>query len=143
MVLRVLPLRGSPAPVGYIYDATTDADGGLLAAALAFFSHHGHQVFYNPCPDLDEYRRAMSVSLPIIPVDHLPDHILLSGLELMEALFTPSPTNSFGTAFMAAYLESPPCPHSVPLGGSTAPPGISGDRLVAPGAFPLAACYCQ
>jgi hypothetical protein len=132
----VLPLRGSPAPVGYIYDATTDADRGLLAAALAFFSHHGHQVFYNPCLDLDEYRRAMSVSLPIIPVDHLPDHILFSGLELMEALFTPSPTNSFGTVFMAAYLESPPSLCSVPLGGSAAPPGVSGDRLVAPGGVP-------
>ncbi len=56
VVLRVLPLRGSPAPVGYIYDATPDADGGLLAAALAFFSHRGHQVFYDPCPDLAAYR---------------------------------------------------------------------------------------
>ena len=37
VVLRVLPLRGSPAPIGCIYDATPDADGGLLAAALAFF----------------------------------------------------------------------------------------------------------
>ncbi len=143
MVLRVLPLRGSPAPVGYIHDATSDADGGILAAASAFFSHHGHQVFYNPCPDLDEYSRAMSMSLPIIPVDCLPDHILLSGLELMKALFTPLPTSSFGTTFMAAYLESPPSPRSVPLGGLAAPPGVSGDRLVAPGAFLLAACYRQ
>jgi hypothetical protein len=85
----------------------------------------------------------MSVSLPIISVDRLSDHTLLSGLELMEVLFTPLPTNSFGTTFMAVYLESPPSPRSVPLGGSAAPPGISGDRLVAPGAFPLAACYCR
>jgi hypothetical protein len=132
VVLQFLPLRGSPAPIGYIYDATPDADGVLLAAALAFFSHHGHQVFHNPCPDLDKYPRAMSVSLPIIPVNCLPDHILLLGLELIETLFTPSPTNSFGTAFMAAYLESPPSPCSVPLGGLVAPLGVSGDRLVAP-----------
>ncbi len=136
MVLQALPLRGSPALIGYIYDATPDADGGLLAAALVFFSHHGHQVFHDPCPDLDEYCQAMSVSLPIIPVDCLPDHILLSGLELMEALFTPLPTNSFGTAFMAAYLESPPSPRSVTLGGSVAPLGVSGDCLVAPGGIP-------
>jgi hypothetical protein len=128
VVLQVLPLRGSPAPIGYIYDATPDADGCLLAAALAFFSHHGHQVFHNPCPDLDKYLWAMSVSSPIIPVNRLPDHILLSGLELMEGLFAPSPTNSFGTAFMAAYHVSPPSPRSVPLGGSAAPPGVSGGR---------------
>ncbi len=133
VVLRVLPLRGSPAPIRYIYDATPDAEGGLLAAALAFFSHHGHQVFLDPCPDLDAYCWVMNVSLPIIPVDHLPDHILSSGLELMEGLFAPSPTYSFGTAFMAAYLASPPSPCSVPLGGSAAPPGISGGCSVAPG----------
>ncbi len=133
MVFWVLPLCGSPAPIGYIYNATPDADGGLLAAALAFSSHHGHQVFHDPCPDLDKYCWAMSVSSPIIPVDRLPDHILLSGLELIEALFTPLPTNSFGTVFMAAYLKSPPSLCSVPLGGLTAPPGVSGDRSVAPG----------
>jgi hypothetical protein len=136
VVLWVLPLRGFPAPVGYIYDATPDAEGGLLAAALAFFSHHGHQVFHDPCLDLDEYCWAMSVLLPIIPVDRLQDHILLSGLELIKALFTPSPTNSFGTAFMAAYLESPPSPRSVPVGGLAAPPGVSGDCSVAPGGVP-------
>ncbi len=38
VVLRVLSLQGSSAPVGFIYDATFDPmDGGLLAAALAFF----------------------------------------------------------------------------------------------------------
>ncbi len=101
--------------------------------ALAFFSHQGHQVFHDPCPDLEEYLRAMSVSLLIIPVDRLPDHILSSGLELMEGLFTPLPTNSFGTAFMAVYLVPPPSPRSVPLGGLAAPPVISGGRSVAPG----------
>ena len=40
VVLRVLPLQGSSAPVGFIYDATPDPiDGGLLAAASSFFSH--------------------------------------------------------------------------------------------------------
>jgi hypothetical protein len=39
MVLRVLPLWGSSTLVGFIYDTTPDPDGGLLAAALAFFSH--------------------------------------------------------------------------------------------------------
>jgi hypothetical protein len=136
VVLQVLPLRGSPPPIGYIYNATPDADGGLLATASAFFSHHGHQVFHDPCPDLDEYRWAMSVSLLIIPVNRLLDHILSSGLELMEGLFTPLPTNSFGTTFMAEYLKSPPSLRSVPLGGSEAPPGVSGDCLVAPGGVP-------
>ncbi len=91
-----------------------------------------HQVFHDPCPDLVEYCWAMSVLLPIIPVDPLLDHILSSGLELMEALFT----NSFGTAFMAAYLKSPPSPCSVPLGGLAAPPGVSGDCSVVPGGIP-------
>jgi hypothetical protein len=37
---------------------------------------------------------------------------------------------------MAVYLESPPSPCSVPLGGLTAPPGVSGDRSVAPKGVP-------
>ena len=74
----------------------------------------------------------MSVLLPIIPIDRLPDHILWSGLELMEALFT----NFFGTVFMAAYLETPPSLQSVPLGGLLAPQGVSGDRLVVPRGVP-------
>jgi hypothetical protein len=85
MVLRVLPLRGSSAPVGFIYDATPDPDGGLLAAALAFFSHQAHQVFHDPCPDLAEYHRAMGMSaLTVVSVGRLPDHLLSSGLELMS-----------------------------------------------------------
>ena len=107
VVLRVLPLRGSPAPIGYIYDATPDADEGLLAAASAFFSHQGHQVFHDPCPNLADYRRSQGVVLSVVPVDRLLDHILSSGLELLDGLFAPSPTDS-GTAFMAAYLTSPP-----------------------------------
>jgi hypothetical protein len=114
VVLWVLPLCGSLAPVGYIYDATPDADGGLLAAASVFFSHHGHQVFHDPCPDLAAYHRTWGVVsvLSIIPVDRLPDHILSSGLELLEGLLAPSPTDS-GTAFLAAYLASPPSATSV------------------------------
>ena len=107
VVLRVLPLRGSPAPIGYVYDATPDADGGLLAAASVFFSHQGHQVFHDPCPDLAAYRRSRGVVSSVVPVDCLPDHILSSGLELLDGLFAPLPTNS-GTAFMGAYLASPP-----------------------------------
>jgi hypothetical protein len=42
-----------------------------------------------------------------IAIDHLPDHILLSGLELMEGLFSPFPTDSLGTVFSAAHLTSP------------------------------------
>jgi hypothetical protein len=110
VVLRVMPFCSSPTPIGYTYDATPDADGGYLAAASAFFSHQGHQVFTNHCPNLDSYHQAMGVSTTIISVNKLPDHILSSSLELMEGLFAPSPTNSLGTTFMAAYLDSPPSP---------------------------------
>ena len=43
----------------------------------------------------------------VVPVHRLPDHILSLGLELLDGLFAPSPTAS-GTAFMTAYLASPP-----------------------------------
>ena len=36
VVLQVLPLCGSPALIGYIFDATPDAAGSLLAAVLPF-----------------------------------------------------------------------------------------------------------
>ena len=146
-VLWVLPLHGSPAPVGYIYDATPDAEGGLLAAASAFFPHQGHQVFHDPCPDLDAYRRTWGVILSIIPVDCLPGHILSSGLKLLEGLLAPSPTDS-GTAFLTAYLASPPLttsgsnlpyiPRPAPsamissLGGTACVPGGSALRAPAP-----------
>ncbi len=68
MVLQVLPLQGSSASIGYIYDATPDPEGGLLAAALAFFSHRSHQVFHDPCPDLAEYCQAMGVLLQSSPL---------------------------------------------------------------------------
>jgi hypothetical protein len=107
VVLWVLPLRGSPAPIGYIYDATPDADGGLLATVSAFFSFQGHQVFHNPCPDLAAYRQSQVVVSLVVSIDRLPDHILSSELELLDGLFAPLPTDS-GTAFMLAYLASPP-----------------------------------
>jgi hypothetical protein len=107
MVLWVLPLWGSSTPVGFIYDATPDPDRGLLATALAFFSHQGHQVFHDPCPDLAEYCRAMGVlASAVVSINHLPNHLLLSGLELMLGLRAPSLTNAkfMSTMFKAAYL---------------------------------------
>ena len=126
MILRVLPLRGSSAPVGFIYDATPDpVDGGLLAAASAFFSHQGHQVFHDQCPDLDEYCRASGVSLAsVVPVDRLPDYLLSSGLEIMAVLRSPSPTDTTvgGMAFMAGYLSS--LASGPPLVGASAGPSV-------------------
>ena len=45
----------------------------------------------------------------VIPVDHLPDYLLQSGLEIMAGLDVSSPTdaNLVGMAFMAAYLSPP------------------------------------
>jgi hypothetical protein len=111
MVLRVLPLWGSSPPVGYIYDATPDPDQGLLAAALTFFSHQGHHVFHDPCPNLAEYCRTMGMSLlAVISINRLPNHLLLPVLELMADLCAPSPTDTkfMGTMFMAAYLSPTP-----------------------------------
>ncbi len=108
VVLRILPLPGSLTPIGYIYDPdpARDGDGGLLAPASAFFTHQGHQVFHDPCPDLAAYRKDRRVTATIIDVDPLPDHILSAGLDLLK---TPSPsdTDTLGTSFMAAYLLMP------------------------------------
>jgi hypothetical protein len=55
VVLRVTPKAGSSAPIGYIYDPDPSRDGwegGLLAASAAFFTHQGHEVFRDLCPDL-------------------------------------------------------------------------------------------
>ncbi len=130
VVLRVLPLRGSPAPIGYIYDASPEADGGLLAAASAFFSHQGHEVFHDPCPDLAAYCWSRGVVLSVVPVDRMPDHILSSELELLDGLFAPSPTAS-GTAFMAAYLASPPsATPQLPSGSHSVASGLGSTRGV-------------
>ncbi len=131
VVLRVLPPRGSPALIGYIYDATPDADGGLLVAASAFFSFQGHQVFHDPCPDLAAYRCTRGVASSVVPVDRLPDHILSSGSELLDGLFAPSPTD-LGTAFMSACLAPPPlAPPQPPLGDRSVASGLGSGRGIA------------
>ena len=109
IVLRVLPLQQSSAPVGFIYDASPDpVDGGLVAAASAFFSHQGHKVFHDPCPDLEAYCRSMGVPpSTVVNIDRLPDYLLTSGLEILASWAAPLLTNAAlaGTAFMATYLS--------------------------------------
>ena len=94
VALRVLPLCDSPTPIGYIYDAAPDPTGGLLTAALVFFSHQGHQVVHNPCPDISAYRSALGRGATVIPVDNLSNHFLSSGLDLLDGLFSPSPVDT-------------------------------------------------
>jgi hypothetical protein len=119
-----MPLCGSSTPIGYIYGATPDPDGGLLTAASTFFSHQGHQVVHDPCPDLDWWD--LGGLATIIPIDHLPDHILSLSLELMEGLFAPSPVEDIlGTLFITAYLSSPP-PVDTSSGASLQGPRSSG-----------------
>ena len=134
VVLRVLPLRGSSAPVGFIYDATPDpVDGDLLATASAFFFHQGHQVFHDPCPDLAAYCRSMGVPpSTVVPVNCLPDYLRNSGLEILAGLAAPSltDTNFAGTAFMAAYLS--PSPSGPPLAGESEGASSVGSSLVGP-----------
>jgi len=121
VVLRIMPLLGSQAPIGYIYDPTParDGDGGLLAAASAFLAHQGHQVFLDPCPDLAAYRRAGGFAEPIINVDRLPDHVLSAGLDpsnLRPLLrrWTPLACPSWRRTFL--------CPHPLfPTGWSPFP----------------------
>ena len=124
VILRVLPLPGSPAPVGFIYDAAPDpVDGGLVAAASAFFSHQGHQVFHDPCPDLGRYCTSMGISpSSVLSVDRLPDYLLNSGLEILAGLTAPSPTAATleGTAFLSAYLS----PSSSGIGASSSGSGV-------------------
>ena len=109
VVLRIMPLLGSPAPIGYIYDPTParDGDGGLLAAASASFAHQGHQVFLDPCPDLTAYHRAGGFTEPIIYVDGLLDHVSNVGLDLLESSSPSSSVDALVKTFMAAYLLAP------------------------------------
>ncbi len=72
VVFWVMPLHGSPAPIGYIYDATPDPNGGLLVAASAFFFYQGHQVVNDPCPDLTAYRRDLGGLEPSSPLTASP-----------------------------------------------------------------------
>jgi hypothetical protein len=88
VVLRIMPKVGSSAPIGYIYDPNPLRDGGeggLLAAAAAFFTHQGHEVFRDSCPDLEAYRRAGRITSTIVDVDRLPDHILSARLDLLAS----------------------------------------------------------
>ena len=109
VVLRIMPLLGSQAPIGYIYDPTParHGDGGLLAAASAFFAHQGRHVFLDPCPDLVAYRWAEGFAEPIIDVDRLPGHVLSAGLDLLESSPASLVVDSLGMSFMAAYLLVP------------------------------------
>ena len=109
-VLRIMPKAGSSAPIGYIYDPDPSRDGGeggLLAAAAAFFTHQGHEVFRDSCPDLEAYRRAGRIMSTIVDVDRLPDHILSVGLDLLASSFA---GDTLGMSFMAEYLPVPPPP---------------------------------
>jgi hypothetical protein len=109
VVLRIMPLIGSQAPIGYIYNPTParDGDGGLLEAASDFFAHQGHQVFLDPCLDLAAYRRAGEFTEPIVKADRLPNHVLTAGLNLLESLSPSSAVDALGMSFMAAYLLAP------------------------------------
>ena len=96
-----------------------------------FFSNQGHQVFHDPCPDLAAYCRSRGPVSSVVPVDCLPDHILSSGLELLDGLFAPSPTDS-GTAFMTAYLDPPPsAPPHLPSGDRSEASGLGSSRGIA------------
>jgi hypothetical protein len=113
VVLRIMPKVGSSAPIRYIYDPDPSRDGGaggLLAAAAAFFTHQGHEVFRDPCPDLAAYRRAGRITSTIVDVDRLPDHILSAGLDLLDSFPPSSEGDTLGMSFMAEYLPVPPPP---------------------------------
>ena len=112
VVLRIMPKVGSSAPIGYIYDPDPSLDGGeggLLAAAAAFFTQ-GHEVFWDPCPDLAAYRWAGRITSTIVDVDRLPDRILSAGLDLLDSFPPSSAGDSLGMSFMAEYLPVPPPP---------------------------------
>jgi hypothetical protein len=110
VVLRIMPKPGPAAPIGYIYDPdpARKGDGGLLAAAAAFFAHQGHKVFHDPCLDLAAYCQAWGVTSTIVDVDRLPDHVLAAGLDLLDSLPPPSEGDIHGMSFMAEYLPTPP-----------------------------------
>ena len=135
VVLRIMPKVGSSAPIGYIYDPDPSRDGGeggLIAAAAAFFTHQGHEVFWDPCPDLAAYRRAGRITSTIVDVDRLPDHILSAGLDLLA--FSPA-GDTLGMSFMAEYLPVPQPPtvsRVDPVPFSPSFPGGSGGSIPLP-----------
>ena len=113
VVLRIMPKAGSSAPIGYIDDPDPSRDGGeggLLAAAAAFFTHQGHDVVRDSCSNLAAYRRAGRITSTIVDVDRLPDHILSAGLDLLDSMPSSSAGDTLGMSFMAEYLPGPPSP---------------------------------
>jgi hypothetical protein len=108
VVLRIMPLLDSAAPIEYIHNPhlTCNGEGGLLAAASAFSTHQGHQVFHNPCPDFAAYCTDQRVTATVIDVDQLPDHVLSVGLHLLNAMPSPTDADVLGTSFMVAYLSA-------------------------------------
>ena len=92
--------------------------------SAAFFTHQGHEVFQDPCPDLTAYRRTGRFTSTIIEVNRLPDHILAAGLDLLNSLPTSSEGDILGMSFMVEYLTAPPsavAPQGNPV--SLSPPG--------------------
>ncbi len=135
-----MPKPGSAAPIGYIYnpDPACKGNGGLLAAVAAFFAHQGHKVFHDPCLDLAEYRQAWGVMLTIVDVDHLPDHVLTAGLDLLDSLLPLSKGDILGMSFMVEYFPTP-LPAGAPQGlVSLSPPRYGGlGRAFAPFIWPV------
>ncbi len=113
VMLRIMPKVDSSPPIGYIYNPDPSRDGGeggLLAASAAFFTHQGHEVFRDPCPDLAAYRRSGRITSTITDVDHLPDHILSAGLDLLDSMPSSSAGDTLGMSFMVEYLPALPSP---------------------------------
>ena len=86
----------------------TGGEGRLVAASAAFFTHQGHEVFWDPCPDLTAYRRAGRITSTIFDMNRLPDHILAAGLDLLNSLPPSSAGGILGISFMAEYLPASP-----------------------------------
>ena len=105
VVLCIMPKVGSSTPIGYIYNPDPSRDRGEGSAA--FFTHQGHEVFWDPCPDLAAYRRAGRITPTIVDVDRLPDHILSAGLDLLDSLPPSSAGDTLGMSSMAEYLPAP------------------------------------
>ena len=81
-------------------------EGGLLAVSAAFFTHQGHEVFQDPCPDLAAYRQAGRITPTIVEVDCLPDHILSAGLDLLDSSPPSSAGDILGMSFIVEYLPA-------------------------------------
>ncbi len=130
VVLRIMLKVGSLTPIGYVYDPDPSRDGGeggLLAASAAFFTHQGHEIFRDPCPDLTAYRRAGRITSTIVDMDRLPDQILAAGLDLLASSPPSSAGDILGMSFMAEYLPAPPPAAAPPVGPVSLSPPVMGD----------------